>query len=274
MSALSANARDDSKPRVGRHRVSRVRMLSGGCCTVEVEGPIPPTLPGQFYMLRTVEAWPVFLPRPFSLYERHPDGLDGSFLLKTVGPGTRALAAASPGDELWLTGPLGRPFPLDETDPICVAGGIGLAPFWLLAQRQVGLGRPLPRLVFGGRDAGALAGIQDFAATARVHPCTDDGSHGFHGLVTALMRDMLDRDLIRRGETVFCCGPDKMMEAVGRLCEASGLRCFVSLETYMACGYGVCNGCSVAVQGPRFQGWPYSKTCLQGPVYETTELTW
>jgi hypothetical protein len=40
----------------------------------------------------------------------------------------------------------------------------------------------------------------------------------------------------------------------------------------MACGYGVCNGCSVQVQGPRFKGWPYSKTCLEGPVYEASEL--
>jgi dihydroorotate dehydrogenase electron transfer subunit len=51
-----------------------------------------------------------------------------------------------------------------------------------------------------------------------------------------------------------------------------GLRCFLSLETYMACGYGVCNGCTVEVQGPRFAGWPYSRTCMEGPVYEACEL--
>ncbi|MBL8733965.1 MAG: dihydroorotate dehydrogenase electron transfer subunit, partial [Planctomycetes bacterium] len=51
-----------------------------------------------------------------------------------------------------------------------------------------------------------------------------------------------------------------------------GLRCFLSLETYMACGYGVCNGCTVEVQGERFKGWPFSRTCVEGPVYEACEL--
>ena len=57
-----------------------------------------------------------------------------------------------------------------------------------------------------------------------------------------------------------------------QLSEKRGLRCFLSLETYMACGYGVCNGCTVKVQGPRFKGWPYSRTCMEGPVYEACEL--
>ena len=40
----------------------------------------------------------------------------------------------------------------------------------------------------------------------------------------------------------------------------------------MACGYGVCNGCTVEVQGERFGDWPYSRTCVEGPVYEACEL--
>ena len=77
---------------------------------------------------------------------------------------------------------------------------------------------------------------------------------------------------MKAGETVFCCGPDPMMHAVARLCEARDLKCYLSLENYMACGYGVCNGCTVEVKGPRFEGWPYSKTCQQGPVFEASEL--
>ena len=101
---------------------------------------------------------------------------------------------------------------------------------------------------------------------------TDDGSYGFHGRVTTLLESQIDRGEIEAGAVVFCCGPDPMMHAVAKVCAARGLRCFLSLETYMACGYGVCNGCSVAVQGPRFKGWPYSKTCTEGPVYEACEL--
>ena len=254
------------------HTVRAVRDLGGDSCALEVDGPVPATLPGQFYMLRTQERWPVLLPRPFSLYDRSDAGDRGSFLVKAVGPGTRALAALRAGEGVHLTGPLGRPFPDDVPAPVGVAGGIGLAPFLLLARRQRALGRPPLRLLFGGRSRAALAGIDDFTGLARVHASTDDGSFAFKGLVTQLLEDLLGRGEVKAGETVFCCGPDAMMHAVAKVCARRALRCFLSLETYMACGYGVCNGCSVEVRGPRFQGWPYSKTCIDGPVYEATEL--
>ena len=253
------------------HPLRRLRDLGGGSLAVEVDGPIPTTLPGQFFMLRTGERWPVLLPRPFSLYDRADDGSWGSFLIKAIGPGTRALADQQPGEKIWLTGPLGRPFPPDERDPICVAGGVGLAPFLLLARQRHRQGQRT-RLLFGGRSRPALAGIDDFAGIAEVHASTDDGSHGFRGMVTALLLDLVGKGTVRAGESVFCCGPDPMMLAVAKVCEQHGLRCFLSLETYMACGYGVCNGCTVKVQGPRFHGWPYSKTCTEGPVYEACEL--
>lgn len=254
------------------HRVTRTRPLSGGCFVLEVEGPIPETLAGQFYMLRTEDRWPVQLARPFSLYERSPDGGAGSFLVKAVGPGTQALLGCAVGDRVHVSGPHGGTFPEEVEDPVCVAGGIGLAPFWLLARRQMDLGRSPVRLIFGGRTADLLAGIEDFRAVSEVFACTDDGSQGFHGLVTGQLSALIRDGKVARGETVFCCGPDPMMHAVARLCEDEGLRCFLSLETYMACGYGVCNGCTVEVKGGRFGGWPYSKTCIEGPVYEACEL--
>ncbi|MFK7740487.1 MAG: dihydroorotate dehydrogenase electron transfer subunit [Planctomycetota bacterium] len=253
------------------HAVRGRRDLGGGSYAVEVDGPIPATGPGQFYMLRTETRWPVQLPRPLSLYDRADDGSWGSFLLKPVGPGTRALCALQPGEEVVVTGPLGTTFPNDVEDPICIAGGVGLAPFLLLAKQYAARGCK-PRLLFGGRSRSALSGIDDFAEIARVFPSTDDGSHGFHGRVTGLLEQLLANGDVKPGETVFCCGPDPMMHAVATLCEQRGLRCFLSLETYMACGYGVCNGCTVEVQGERFGDWPYSKTCMEGPVYEACEL--
>ena len=74
------------------HDIRQQRDLGGDCLAIEVQGPIPECQPGQFFMLRTERNWPVLLPRPFSLYDRAPDGSHGSFLLKVVGPGTRALA--------------------------------------------------------------------------------------------------------------------------------------------------------------------------------------
>lgn len=253
------------------HTLRRCRDLGGGSFAVEVDGPIPASEPGQFYMLRTEKRWPVQLPRPFSIYDRADDGSFGSFLIKPVGEGSRALCELRPGEGIVLNGPLGRAFPADVVDPVCIAGGVGLAPFLLLAKRAHRAGRPV-RLLFGGRNRAALAGIDDFAAITRLSASTDDGSYGFHGMVTQLLERLLADGVVKAGETVFCCGPDPMMHAVAALCEQRGLRCFLSLETYMACGYGVCNGCTVEVQGERFKGWPFSRTCVEGPVYEACEL--
>lgn len=253
------------------HAVRQLRDLGGGAYALEVDGPIPATGPGQFYMLRTQHRWPVQLPRPLSLYDRADDGSWGSFLVKPVGPGTRALCELRAGESAIVTGPLGRTFPADVQDPVCVAGGVGLAPFLLLARERHAAGRAV-RLLFGGRNRAALSGIEDFEPIADVRAATDDGSHGYHGLVTGLLEQMIDAGEVKAGETVFCCGPDPMMHAVAKVCARRGLRCFVSLETYMACGYGVCNGCTVEVRGERFGGWPYSRTCMEGPVYEACEL--
>lgn len=254
------------------HAVRQVRHLSGASCVLEVEGAIPATLPGQFYMLRTASSWPVLVPRPLSLYDRGPDGEYGGFLLKTIGPGTRALAKCRAGDGVWLTGPFGKPFPDEVEDPVCIAGGVGLAPFLLLARRWRAAGRQPVRLLFGGRDLDSLAGMDDFGELARLWTSTDDGSHGKHGLVTDLLLELIDRGEVSTSDTVFCCGPDPMMHAVAAQCAQREMRCYLSLENYMGCGFGVCNGCSVEVVPERNGGWPYSRSCQDGPVYDARDL--
>ena len=59
-----------------------------------------------------------------------------------------------------------------------------------------------------------------------------------------------------------------MMHAVAKFCAARGIACWLSLESYMGCGYGVCNGCSVRVR----REWPYARTCIDGPVFAASEL--
>lgn len=225
-------------------------------------------------MLRTASRWPRLLPVPFSLYDRDPTGAAGAFLGKRIGPGTHALADCRPGDRIHLTGPLGNGFPdpTDLEDPWCVAGGVGLAPFLLLARMRAAAGAGPLRVLFGGRDRTSLFGLEPLEPLAHVTTATEDGSHGRKGLVTDLLQAALDHGELRPGQTVLCCGPDPMMHAVARICAAHDLPCWLSLETYMACGYGVCNGCSVRVHPQAFGNWPYSRACQEGPVYRATDL--
>jgi NAD(P)H-flavin reductase len=223
------------------------------------EGPAPD--PGQFYMLAASERWGggaderPFLPRAFSVLRRHEDGtLD--FLLEDVGPGTRRLCELRAGDGLWLLGPLGIGFrrPEPRQRPLLVGGGVGIAP---LAIWQDALGASA-LVLLGFRDAHHAEGA-GLLRGARV--ATDDGSFGFHGLVTELLREELDARSM-----VYACGPPPMLEAVRALCEAQKVPAQLALESGMACGYGACFGCVV----PTRTG--YVRLCVDGPVLDASDL--
>jgi dihydroorotate dehydrogenase electron transfer subunit len=256
--------------------VRRVVPLGGDSHVVEVEGAIPPTAPGQFFMLRPQRPWSVLLPRPFSLFGRSANGGLGTFLLKTIGPATSYLAQMRPGEGLWMTGPLGNRLPAVASgapEPVCVAGGVGLAPFLLWCEERRRHSSEGVDVLFGARTAAGLAGMDSFPSDAvRWSLATDDGSRGLRGTVIHLLEQARAETRIGADTPVYCCGPDPMMHAVVRWCQQAGLACWLSLETYMACGYGVCNGCSVAVRGSRFGGWPYAKTCIEGPVFAAADL--
>jgi dihydroorotate dehydrogenase electron transfer subunit len=224
------------------------------------EGPKPD--PGQFYMLTAAHRWGggtderPFLPRAFSVMRSRDGMLD--FLLEDVGPGTRRLAELDAGDELWLMGPLGRGFtrPRDGRRPILVGGGVGIAP---LAIWGDALGAAALTLL-GFRDAAHADGAA-LIPNARV--ATDDGSKGYHGLVTALLTAELGCD--SRAE-VYACGPPPMLDAVRRIADDHRVPAQLAMESGMACGYGACFGCVVPTQ----RG--YVRLCVDGPVIHTDEL--
>jgi dihydroorotate dehydrogenase electron transfer subunit len=211
--------------------------------------------PGQFYMLSAEGRWGggederPFLARAVSVM-RVGDAGDVEFLLEDVGPGTKRLCELGPGEALSVLGPLGRGFSAPATDGelVLVGGGIGIAPLLAAQERWGG------RALLGFRDTAHAAGAGPFA-DAQV--ATDDGSVGHHGLVTELLKQVLER----RSATVYACGPPAMLTAVGALALARGAPCELALEAPMACGFGACWGCAVATRDG------YRRVCVDGPVF-------
>src|SRR5262249_33507897 len=126
---------------------------------------------------------------------------------------------------------------------------------------------------YGVRTADLLAGVPDFrAAGIDVRISRDDGTTGHHGLVTALLNQVLDET---RGEDrlVVCCGPEPMMHSCAKICQAVDTRCYVSLETPMACGIGICFSCVTKVRQPDGE-WDWKRTCVEGPIFEACRIEW
>jgi dihydroorotate dehydrogenase electron transfer subunit len=228
-------------------------------------GPDDPQ-PGQFYMLAAEERWGAgeserpYLPRAFSFARAREGQL--SFLLEDIGPGTHRLAELEPGENLWLTGPLGIGFEPPTGHPILVGGGIGAAPL-LCLQDELG---PDTKVLLGFRSADHAEAATLFAGEPQVG--TDDGSVGRQALVTELLREELDRSQVAGGRwQVYACGPPAMLEGVRALTAEREVAAQLAMESGMACGFGACFGCVV----PTKNG--YIRLCVDGPVLDAAELT-
>jgi NAD(P)H-flavin reductase len=255
----------------GRRRVAVTGADDVGAYRVlhaaDLEGPQP--WPGQFYMLAAAERWGAgdderpFVPRAFSFLGAADGQL--SFMFEDVGPGTRRLCELGPGDELWITGPLGEGFepPADGRRAILVGGGVGVPPLaaWAGVLRARG---EEPTVLLGFRDAEHAAGAKVLDEPFAI--ATDDGSVGHHGLVTDLLGAELDVDSVAQA-IVYSCGPPRMLEAVRALCDLRGVPAQLALEAGMACGFGACYGCVVALADGG-----YVRVCVDGPVLDAHRL--
>lgn len=243
---------------------------------------------GQFVNVRVRGEFTPLLRRPFSVFEVLRDGKGVptgiSLLYHVVGAGTRLMSKWQPGVKASITGPLGQEFPKPasaDTPVIMVGGGIGLAPFLLQAERWIQAWPQRPTvLIAGGRSDRDLKYMSRFGASVRrglnLMICTEDGSMGIKGRVTLPLEGELQA-LAKRGEAaqVYACGPTVMMAAVSEMCARFEMPCIVSLESVMACGYGVCNGCVSPVKDAASPaGFKYVKTCTYGPAFDGATLVW
>lgn len=222
---------------------------------------VPQCAPGQFANVAT-GANGVMLRRPISICRVDSKGRLW-LLVRRAGPGTERLCSARPGDSFNLLLPLGTGFPTAGVQrPLLVGGGVGIAPMMCLADKLATSGLR-PDVLIGARSEGELLLRSEFEQIANLHTATDDGSHGFHGLVA-------DHPVLCSGDydAVYCCGPAPMMKAVAAVARRRGISCWVSLENMMACGLGACLCCvENTVKGNVC-------VCTEGPVFNIESLTW
>jgi dihydroorotate dehydrogenase electron transfer subunit len=235
-------------------------------------------LPGQFVMIRETLAREPLLARPFSAFgfKRLDDHGVLEILFRVCGRGTNLLSRMKPGAELVVIGPHGRGFtvPSGIKRILFIAGGVGVAPLAYLLHSGLlaaGAGDEIGKSFYlGARSAQLLTALERLEDFCELGICTDDGSRGYHGSVTA----MLKRDIERfdPGETIiYACGPTPMIRALRPLLKDHPIPCQVSLEERMACGLGACLGCAVAVRSAEGKR-EYRRVCHDGPVFDLREV--
>jgi len=220
--------------------------------------------PGQFVHVLCSDHYSPFLRRPFSINRLDKDEL--SVLFKVVGEGTRLLSRITPGQTLNLLGPAGRGFPVNVSGAhvLLVAGGMGVAPMPALAHRLLAQGNRVTAII-GARNARYVFEAEYMAQCgAEVLVCTDDGSAGPRLTATSMYRELRDK-----GDVAYACGPLAMLQEM-KQCAATPL--WISLETRIGCGTGLCLGCAQPSGYTEDGQVVYRKVCIDGPVFHASEV--
>ncbi len=237
---------------------------------------------GQFIHVRVRDKYEPLLRRPFSLHRigQKPkaeslrwDNIE--ILYELTGKGTRILAQRSAGEELDILGPLGRGFDLREDFEVAilVAGGMGMAPLLALAEIEK---RKVENayIIIGARTKRLVLCEDDFRDLGmEVKVATDDGSQGYKGLATDLLKELLST-IDYRISTIFACGPREMLREIAAISINQDLPGQLSLESQMGCGVGACQGCVVRVKNLKSKVESYQRVCKDGPVFRAGEIIW
>ncbi len=230
---------------------------------VASKNKLPDIKPGQFVEIKVENGRNTFLRRPISIHEVDETKNEILLLIQEVGEGSRLLAKLKVGDPLDMVYPLGNSFSLPAKGKVLlVGGGVGVAPMLILG-RLLKENGATPYFLFGARTKEILMDLTPYEPYGSVGVTTEDGSLGHKGFVTD---HILMNGGINQFDLVCTCGPDAMMRAVANKAKLAGIKCEVSLENLMACGFGACLCCVVDTnEGNKC-------TCTEGPVFDINDL--
>ena len=201
--------------------------------------------PGQFIIVR-IDEFGERVPLTISDYDAEQGSV--TIVTQAIGASTRKLCALEQGDALAdFVGPLGHPSEVIHED----LDTLRKKRFLFVAD-----------VIIGAKTKSMLIYTEEMARVAdNLYIATDDGSEGFKGMVTALIKDLIDN----RGKQYDVCvaiGPMIMMKFVTLTTKEYSLPTVVSLNTLMVDGTGMCGACRVTVGGKTVF------TCVDGPEFD------
>ena len=216
--------------------------------------------PGQFVVVMLTERGER-VPLTIADFDREKGTV--TLVIQAVGKTTRQMQKeCKVGTSLYsLVGPMGIPTPASHAKKVvCVGGGLGVAPVYPQARALKESGAYVIGVIgFRGKD---LVFWEDkFKAVCdEFIICTDDGSYGLHGRVTAGIEQAIKKhpDI----DEVVAIGPPIMMKSCAETTRPHKIKTMVSLNPIMVDGTGMCGGCRVKI------GDQVKFACVDGPDFD------
>lgn len=255
------------------YKILNKRLLAANIYLMDIEAPrvAKSAKPGQFVIVRMDERGERI---PLTICDYDEDKKSVTIVFQVVGSSTKKMASLEVGDHFMdFVGPLGQPSELVHEDLeelkkkkiIFIAGGVGAAPVYPQVKWLNSVGVKVDVIV-GTKSKETLILEEEMKeAAGNMYVATDDGSYGFKGLVTDLLKKLIDEEK-KEYDLVVAIGPMIMMKFVTKLTKEYNLKTIVSLNTLMVDGTGMCGACRVTVAGKtRF-------ACVEGPEFDGHEV--
>lgn len=250
------------------YKIVLKEMLTPTICRMRVEAPrlAAAAQPGQFLIVRADERGER-IPLTISDYDKNAGTV--TIVTQQIGASTAEICSYNEGEAFAdVVGPLGVPSDFTEMQEdelkgrkyVFIAGGVGTAPVYpqvkWLHERGVAVD-----VIIGAKTKDLVIYREEMESVCdNLYICTDDGSAGFKGLVTAMLEKLVTEDGKVYDQAV-AIGPMIMMKFATLTCRKLGLPVVVSLNTLMVDGTGMCGACRVTVAGKtRF-------ACVEGPEF-------
>lgn len=216
-------------------------------------------LPGQFIILRLDEKGERV---PFTISST--DGENVTIIVQIVGGTTMRMDKLKAGDGfLDFVGPLGIPTELDELKGknVCVVGGgLGTAIAYPQAKYLHDIGAHVD-VIIGFRTKDLILLEDELKeASENLYITTDDGSYGFHGFVTQILKENIDKG--KKYDHILTIGPVIMMKNVVEVARPYEIPVTVSMNSIMVDGTGMCGCCRLTVDGQM------KFACVDGPDFD------
>ncbi len=223
--------------------------------------------PGEFVIVKMDEAGER-IPLTICDYDREKGTV--TIVFQIVGASTYKMASLKAGDAFQdFVGPLGRPseFVSEDLEAVrkrkylFVAGGVGAAPVY--PQVKWMKERGIDADVIVGAKNKELLILEDVMreAAGNLYVTTDDGSYVRKGMVTDVIKDLVEVQG-KKYDICVAIGPMIMMKFVCKLTKELNLPTIVSMNPIMVDGTGMCGACRLSVGGQ------VKFACVDGPEFD------
>lgn len=254
------------------YKIVRKEILTPNITLMEVMAPrlASSAQPGQFLIVRVGENGER-IPLTICNYNRERGTV--TIVTQIVGASSFKICNLNEGDSFTdVVGPLGQPSELIDILPdklqemkfLFIAGGLGTAPVYPQAKFLHERGAYVD-IIVGAKTKDMVILEKEMSAVCNhLYICTDDGSYGKKGLVTAMVDKLMEGGAVY--DQAVAIGPMIMMKFASLTTKKYNLPLIVSLNTLMVDGTGMCGACRVTVGGKT------KFACVDGPEFNAYEV--